>query len=46
MAKSKRECPALGEVISSARCGEERGERIACPDDCALRAWIRELDRH
>lgn len=35
MAKSKRECPALGQSISSARCGEERGVVIACPPDCA-----------
>lgn len=35
MAKNKRECPALGQLISSARCGEERGSVIACPEDCA-----------
>ncbi|MFN0129502.1 MAG: hypothetical protein ACKV19_22780 [Verrucomicrobiales bacterium] len=35
MAKTKRECPALGHSISSARCGEERGVVIPCPPDCA-----------
>lgn len=42
MAKNKRECPALGAVITSARCGEERGETIACPDDCAFDPFARQ----
>jgi len=34
VAKPKRHCPTLGEVILSSRCGEERGVRIACTADC------------
>lgn len=36
MAKNKRECPALRETITSARCGEQRGVKIQCPEECAF----------
>ena len=32
--KGKRECPALGGLISASCCGENRGVRITCPPDC------------
>lgn len=32
--KGKRECPALGGLISPSCCGENRGIRISCPPDC------------
>lgn len=32
--KGKRECPALGGLISPSCCGENRGVRIDCPPDC------------
>ena len=34
MTTTKRDCPALGEQISSLRCGQERGSRLACPPTC------------
>jgi hypothetical protein len=41
VAKPKRRCPALGETIPSSRCGEERGLRIACTDDCEFNPFAR-----
>ena len=34
MTTTKRDCPALGEQITSLRCGQERGSRLACPPTC------------
>ena len=32
--KGRRECPALGGLISTACCGQHRGIRIDCPSHC------------
>jgi len=32
--KKRRDCPALGRTISSAECGSQRGDKIACPATC------------
>lgn len=32
--RGKRECPALGGLISPSCCGQNRGIRINCPPDC------------
>ena len=34
MTTTKRDCPALGAQITSLRCGQERGSRLACPPTC------------
>ncbi len=33
-ASKKRACPVVGQAITNAECGENRGSKYACPADC------------
>jgi len=44
-AKGKRACPALGALICSRCCGEQRLVRIECPPDCTYLTASEEYQR-
>lgn len=37
--QKRRDCPAVGSVISPSECGENRASRYGCPESCPHNPW-------